>query len=149
MPTRKVVAESPSIRYAPVVPELIGGSADLTPAPTTPNMVGIDVVDRFGGRDRPTICYYGVREFGMSAVMQRYSALHGGFIPYGGTFLVVLGLREKCCCVCRRLMGASQSVYVYTHDSIRFGEKTVRPINPSSMLASLRLIPEHERLAPL
>jgi transketolase len=116
------------------IPEMIGGSADLTgsnltktadQAPLTP--------DNYGG----TYMYYGIREFGMAAAMNGM-ALHGGVIPYGGTFLV---FTDYCRPAIR--LSALQGVrviYVMTHDSIGQGEDgpTHQPIEH---LASLRAMP--------
>ena len=120
--------------YAAVLPEMIGGSADLTgsnnttwsgsttltPAPVDANYI-----------------YYGVREFAMSAVMNGI-ALHGGFIPYGGTFLIFSDYARNAVRMAA-LMGV-RSIFVYTHDSIGLGEDgpTHQPVEQA---ASLRLIP--------
>ena len=97
------------------LPELLGGSADLTGS----NNARIHGTRAFspadpGGR----YLHYGVREFGMSAIMNGI-ALHGGFIPYGGTFLVSDYARNALRMAA--LMGAG-SVFVLTHDSIGLGE---------------------------
>jgi transketolase len=117
----------------PVLPGLIGGSADLTGSNLT-MAKSSKVIGRDGGGD---YVFYGVREFGMVTVMNGL-ALHGGFIPYGGTFLVFSdyarnGLRLAA------LMGA-HAIYVFTHDSIGLGEDgpTHQPVEHA---ASLRLIP--------
>lgn len=118
----------------PLLPELLGGSADLTPSNLTAWSgslhLGNTVTDG-------NYLSYGVREFGMAAIMNGL-ALHGGFIPYGGTFLVFSdyarnGLRMAA------LMGL-RSVFVFTHDSIGLGEDgpTHQPVEHVS---SLRLIP--------
>ncbi|HYM95750.1 MAG TPA: transketolase, partial [Candidatus Sulfotelmatobacter sp.] len=117
----------------PALPELIGGSADLTGSNLTMAKASTAVGPTGGGN----YVFYGVREFGMVAVMNGL-ALHGGFIPYGGTFLVFSdyarnGLRLAA------LMGA-HAIYVFTHDSIGLGEDgpTHQPIEHAS---SLRLMP--------
>ncbi|HYL88278.1 MAG TPA: transketolase, partial [Burkholderiales bacterium] len=117
----------------PALPELIGGSADLTGSNLTMAKASKAVGPTGGGN----YVFYGVREFGMVAVMNGL-ALHGGFIPYGGTFLVFSdyarnGLRLAA------LMGA-RAIYVFTHDSIGLGEDgpTHQPIEHAS---SLRLMP--------
>jgi transketolase len=116
------------------VPEMVGGSADLTHSnlTVTKSTPSVKTGD-FSGR----YIHYGVREFGMSALMNGI-ALHGGFIPYGGTFLVFAdymrnGIRMSA------LMG-QRVVYVLTHDSIGLGEDgpTHQPVEH---LASLRVIP--------
>jgi len=117
----------------PVMPGLIGGSADLTGSNLTMAKAS-KVIGREGGGD---YVFYGVREFGMVTVMNGL-ALHGGCIPYGGTFLVFSdyarnGLRLAA------LMGA-HAIYVFTHDSIGLGEDgpTHQPIEHA---ATLRLMP--------
>ena len=118
----------------PAIPELIGGSADLTGSNGTlvKGMAPV-TVDNFGGR----YIYYGVREHGMAAAMNGM-ALHGGFIPYGGTFLV---FTDYCRPSIRlsALMG-QRVIYVMTHDSIGLGEDgpTHQPVEH---LAALRAIP--------
>ncbi|AKJ31752.1 transketolase [Caldimonas brevitalea] len=119
---------------APRLPELLGGSADLTGSNLT-DFPGCGAVrgDTPGGRH----VHYGVREFGMAAIMNGV-ALHGGYIPYGGTFLTFSdysrnALRMAALMQCR-------VVHVYTHDSIGLGEDgpTHQPVEHA---ASLRLIP--------
>ncbi|MCI0431359.1 MAG: transketolase [Rhodospirillales bacterium] len=118
----------------PAVPEMVGGSADLTHSNNTivKSMTPVTAGD-YGGR----YIYYGVREHGMAAAMSGI-ALHGGFIPYGGTFLV---FTDYCRPSIRlaALMGL-RVIYVMTHDSIGLGEDgpTHQPIEH---LASLRAIP--------
>ena len=116
------------------VPEMIGGSADLTGSNNTKTVATAPVsADDFGGR----YLYYGVREHGMAAAMNGM-ALHGGFIPYGGTFLV---FSDYCRPSIRlaALMGL-RVVFVMTHDSIGLGEDgpTHQPVE---QLAALRAIP--------
>ena len=101
--------------YAPALPELLGGSADLAGSNLTmhPGSKGISHDDASGN-----YVFYGVREFGMAAIMNGI-ALHGGFIPYGGTFLIFSdyarnGIRMSA------LMG-QRVLYVLTHDSIGLG----------------------------
>jgi len=119
---------------APAIPEMIGGSADLTgsnntkakcQAPFTP--------DDYSGR----YVYYGIREFGMAAAMNGM-ALHGGVIPYGGTFMIF----SDYCRNAIRLSALQQTraIYVLTHDSIGLGEDgpTHQPVE---QVMSLRLIP--------
>ncbi|MDH3335716.1 MAG: transketolase, partial [Rhodospirillaceae bacterium] len=115
------------------IPEMIGGSADLTGSvntktPSTPSILNTD----FSGR----YVHYGVREHAMSAVMNGL-ALHGGFIPYAGTFAVFAnymmgGIRLSA------LMG-KRVVYVLTHDSIGLGEDgpTHQPVETLAMLRSM------------
>jgi len=118
----------------PVIPELIGGSADLTGSNNTKTkaLTPIKTGD-FSGR----YIYYGVREHAMGAIMNGL-ALHGGFIPYGGTFLVFTDY----CRPAIRLSALMKQrvVYVMTHDSIGLGEDgpTHQPVEH---LAALRVIP--------
>ncbi len=118
----------------PVLPELIGGSADLAESNLTlwSGAKGISAQDADGN-----YIYYGVREFAMTAIMNGLS-LHGGFIPYGGTFLVFSDYARNAVRMAA-LMGI-RSVLVYTHDSIALGEDgpTHQPVEHT---ASLRLIP--------
>ena len=114
--------------------QTIGGSADLTGSNLT-RSAGMQVLDaaNFGG----TYLHYGIREFGMAAAMNGM-ALHGGVIPYGGTFLVFADYARGAI----RLSALQQVgvIYVLTHDSIGLGEDgpTHQPIEH---LASLRAIP--------
>ena len=119
---------------APALPEMIGGSADLTGS----NLTRVPAVDLQYTRDIPgRYIGYGVREFAMAAAMNGLR-LHGGFLPYGGTFMV---FSDYCRNAIRlsALMGLG-TVYVMTHDSIGLGEDgpTHQPIEH---LASLRAIP--------
>ena len=117
----------------PALPELIGGSADLTGSNLT--MVKASrVIGKEGGGN---YLFYGVREFGMGAIMNGL-ALHGGFIPYGGTFLVFSDYMRNSLRMAA-LMGI-RTIYVFTHDSLGLGEDgpTHQPIEHAS---SLRLIP--------
>ncbi|MCH9807261.1 MAG: transketolase [Alphaproteobacteria bacterium] len=116
------------------VPIMVGGSADLTGSNNTRTKAMVPVTaDNYAG----DYLHYGVREFGMAAAMNGI-ALHGGFIPYGGTFLVFTdyarpAIRLSC------LMG-QRVIYVMTHDSIGLGEDgpTHQPVEH---LASLRAMP--------
>lgn len=118
----------------PAIEQLIGGSADLTGSNNT-KTTALEALTRenFGGR----YLYYGIREFGMAAAMNGM-ALHGGVIPYGGTFLIF----SDYCRNAIRLSALSEArvVYVLTHDSIGLGEDgpTHQPVE---QLMSLRLIP--------
>jgi transketolase len=119
----------------PVVPETIGGSADLTGSNNTRSKDMKEVTpDDFGGR----YIHWGVRELGMGAAMNGM-ALHGGLIPYGGTFLV---FSDYCRPAIRlaALMG-NRVIFVLTHDSIGLGEDgpTHQPVE---QLAALRAIPD-------
>ena len=116
------------------LPDMIGGSADLTGSNNTKaGGIGPFTADDYSGR----YVYYGIREFGMSAAMNGM-ALHGGVIPYGGTFLVFTDY----CRAAIRLSALQQvrTVYVMTHDSIGLGEDgpTHQPIEH---VQSLRMMP--------
>ncbi|MFX4229817.1 MAG: transketolase-like TK C-terminal-containing protein [Porticoccaceae bacterium] len=116
------------------VPAMIGGSADLTGS----NLTRVDAVDsQFTAEQPGRYIGYGVREFGMAAAMNGL-ALHGGFKPYGGTFLVFSDYARNAIRL-SALMGLGVT-YVMTHDSIGLGEDgpTHQPIEH---LASLRAIP--------
>jgi transketolase len=126
---------------APLVPALFGGSADLTGS----NLTKVAATPSFGqqaygGRH----VHYGIREFGMAAAMNG-ATLHGGMIPYGGTFLVFSDY-------CRNAIRLSalqhaRTIYVLTHDSIGLGEDgpTHQPIEH---VMSLRLIPNLQVFRP-
>ena len=118
----------------PAVPELLGGSADLTGSNLT-MVKSSQVVGRDNGGN---YLFYGVREFGMAAVMNGL-ALHGGFIPYGGTFLVFSDYARNALRLAALMR--LRAIYVFTHDSIGLGEDgpTHQPIEHA---ASLRLIPQ-------
>ena len=131
--TRKSSGEVLEVLNA-AIPEMIGGSADLTGSNLTKAKgSGIVSARDFSGK----YIHYGVREFGMAAVMNGL-ALHGGFVPYGGTFLVFADYLRPAL----RLSALMRQrvVYVLTHDSIGLGEDgpTHQPVET---LASLRAIP--------
>jgi transketolase len=133
MATRKASQEALNA-YGPLLPELFGGSADLTGSNNT-NWSG----SRAFGKNEPAGNYihYGVREFGMSAIVNGMS-LHGGFIPYGGTFLVFSDYARNA--IRMAALMRARSIFVYTHDSIGLGEDG--PTHQAiEHLAALRLIP--------
>ena len=119
---------------APKVPEMLGGSADLTGSNLT-DFPGCGAVR--GGQQGGRYINYGVREFGMAAIMNGL-ALHGGFIPYGGTFLTFSDYSRNA--VRMAALMKLRVVHVFTHDSIGLGEDgpTHQPVEHA---ASLRLIP--------
>ena len=134
MATRKASEAALSV-LTQTVPALIGGSADLTGSnntktPSTGPLTATDYAGRY--------LYYGIREFGMAAAMNGM-ALHGGIIPYGGTFLVFSDYSRPAI----RLSALQQvrAVHVMTHDSIGLGEDgpTHQPVEH---LAALRAIPD-------
>ncbi|MGS2723438.1 transketolase [Porticoccus sp. GXU_MW_L64] len=120
--------------YGPLLPELIGGSADLAGSNLTiwSGSKAVSADDAAGN-----YIYYGVREFGMSAMMNGI-ALHGGFINYGATFLVFMEYARNA--VRMAALMKQQSIFVYTHDSIGLGEDgpTHQPIE---QIANLRTTP--------
>jgi transketolase len=119
---------------APGLPEFLGGSADLTPSNNTQfkNAVTITPEDFKGN-----YLHYGVREFGMTAALNGM-ALHGGFIPYGGTFLTFSDYARNA--VRLACLMNTHTILVYTHDSIGLGEDgpTHQPVEH---VASLRAMP--------
>jgi transketolase len=118
---------------APVLPELIGGSADLAGSNLT-LWSGSKAVTR---TEAGNYVFYGVREFGMSAIMNGL-ALHGGFIPYGGTFLTFSDYSRNALRMAALMK--IRTIFVFTHDSIGLGEDG--PTHQSvEHTASLRLIP--------
>jgi transketolase len=120
--------------YAPLLPEFLGGSADLTGSNLTNWEGSKDITnkDATGNYFR-----YGVREFGMFAMMSGIG-LHGGFIPYGGTFLVFSDYGRNAIRIAALMK--QRVIYVLTHDSIGLGEDgpTHQPIEH---IGSLRMIP--------
>ncbi len=120
--------------FGPLVPELLGGSADLTGS----NNTRIKGTSEFSAaQPQGRYLHYGVREFGMSAIMNGIG-LHGGFIPYGGTFLVFSDYARNALRMAALMR--LRSIFVLTHDSIGLGEDgpTHQPVEH---VASLRLIP--------
>jgi transketolase len=117
----------------PHLPELLGGSADLTGS----NLTMVKASKAVSPSSAGNHVFYGVREFGMCAMMNGI-ALHGGFIPYGGTFLVFSDYARNA--VRMAALMKVRSIYVFTHDSIGLGEDgpTHQPIEHA---ATLRLIP--------
>ncbi len=120
--------------YSPLLPEMVGGSADLAGSNLTISNTskGIDAKDASGN-----YLYYGVREFGMCAIMNGMS-LHGGLMPYGGTFLIFMEYARNA--VRMAALMKQQAIYVFTHDSIGLGEDgpTHQPVE---QLANMRLTP--------
>ncbi|MGN6588797.1 MAG: transketolase [Sphingomicrobium sp.] len=123
------------------IPSTIGGSADLTGSNNTKTKSLEPLThDNYGGR----YIYYGIREFGMSAAMNGM-ALHGGVIPYGGTFLVFTDYARPA--IRLSALQRARVIYVMTHDSIGLGEDgpTHQPIEH---LQSLRAMPQLEVYRP-
>ena len=126
---------------APPIPELLGGSADITGSNLT-NFKGVEPVraGRAGGRH----INYGVREFGMAGIMNGV-ALHGGYVPYGGTFLTFSDYSRNA--IRMAALMKRRVIHVFTHDSIGLGEDG--PTHQSvEHAASLRLIPNLEVWRP-
>ncbi|MEO8455756.1 MAG: transketolase [Sphingomicrobium sp.] len=124
-----------------VVPSTIGGSADLTGSNNTRTKALESLTaDNYGGR----YIYYGIREFGMAAAMNGM-ALHGGVIPYGGTFLVFTDYARPA--IRLSALQNAKVIYVMTHDSIGLGEDgpTHQPIEH---LQSLRVMPQIDVYRP-
>jgi len=119
--------------FAPVLTEFLGGSADLAPSNLTMWSGSKEILANPDGN----YIHYGVREFGMSAIMNGI-ALHGGFIPYGATFLMFMEYARNA--VRMAALMKIRSLFVYTHDSIGLGEDgpTHRPVE---QMASLRVTP--------
>jgi transketolase len=118
----------------PAIPALVGGSADLTGSNNTRTKdQGVFSADNYAGRH----VHYGIREFGMAAAMNGM-ALHGGIIPYGGTFLVFSDYMRNA--IRLSAIQSQRVIYVLTHDSIGLGEDgpTHQPIEH---LMSLRAMP--------
>jgi transketolase len=126
---------------APTLPELLGGSADLAGSNLTlwPEAQGADASDAEGN-----YIYYGVREFAMAAMMNGIS-LHGGFIPFGGTFLIFMEYARNA--VRMASLMRQRAIYVFTHDSVGLGEDgpTHQPVE---QLASMRSTPNLDTWRP-
>ncbi|MFA7632921.1 MAG: transketolase [Thiohalomonadaceae bacterium] len=120
--------------YAAALPEFLGGSADLTPSNLTAWKEAKSITRTVADGNYLS---YGVREFGMSAIMNGM-ALHGGFIPFGGTFLMFSEYARNALRMAALMK--IRSIFVYTHDSIGLGEDgpTHQPVE---QIATLRLIP--------
>ncbi len=127
--------------FGPKLPELIGGSADLAHSNLTLWKGSKDVNS---GDAAANYVYYGVREFGMTAIANGL-ALHGGFIPYDATFLVFSDYARNA--VRMSALIPARAIHVYTHDSIGLGEDgpTHQPVEH---LASLRYIPNNDVWRP-
>ncbi|MFN2338503.1 MAG: transketolase [Gammaproteobacteria bacterium] len=127
--------------FGPLLPEFLGGSADLAGSNLTiwSGCKGLSNTVSDGN-----YIYYGVREFGMSAIMNGIS-LHGGFIPYGATFLMFSEYARNALRMAALMK--IQSIFVYTHDSIGLGEDgpTHQPVEQT---ATLRMIPNMDVWRP-
>ena len=127
--------------YGPMLPELLGGSADLAGSNLTlwSGSQGVSADDASGN-----YIYYGVREFGMAAIMNGI-ALHGGFINYGATFLIFMEYARNA--VRMSALMKLQSIFVFTHDSIGLGEDgpTHQPVE---QVTALRVTPNMHTWRP-
>ena len=127
--------------YGPLLPELLGGSADLAASNLTlwSGSKGVSADDASGN-----YIYYGVREFAMAAMMNGI-ALHGGFINYGATFLIFMEYARNA--VRMAALMRQQSIFVFTHDSIGLGEDgpTHQPVE---QLTALRSTPNMQTWRP-
>tara|TARA_R110002110_G_scaffold205066_7_gene416948 strand:- start:73425 stop:75377 length:1953 start_codon:yes stop_codon:yes gene_type:complete len=127
--------------YGPMLPELLGGSADLAGSNLTvwSGSKGVTADDASGN-----YLYYGVREFGMAAIMNGI-ALHGGFVNYGATFLIFMEYARNA--VRMSALMKQQSIFVFTHDSIGLGEDgpTHQPVEQLTML---RITPNMQTWRP-
>ena len=127
--------------FGPLLPEFLGGSADLAGSNLTlwKGCKGVTADDASGN-----YMYYGVREFGMTAIMNGV-ALHGGLVPYGATFLMFMEYARNA--VRMSALMKQRVIHVYTHDSIGLGEDgpTHQPIE---QLASLRCTPNLDTWRP-
>lgn len=126
--------------FGKVLPEFLGGSADLAPSNLTMWSGSKPINDTASGN----YIHYGVREFGMSAIMNGI-ALHGGFVPYGATFLMFMEYARNALRMAALMK--IQSIFVYTHDSIGLGEDgpTHQPVE---QMASLRVTPNMSTWRP-
>ncbi|PHI32172.1 transketolase [Budvicia aquatica] len=126
--------------FGKFLPEFLGGSADLAPSNLTIWSGSKSIMDDLAGN----YIHYGVREFGMSAIMNGI-ALHGGFLPYGATFLMFMEYARNA--VRMAALMKIRNVFVYTHDSIGLGEDgpTHQPVE---QIASLRLTPNMSTWRP-
>ncbi|WP_086971737.1 transketolase [Vibrio coralliirubri] len=127
--------------FGQMLPEFMGGSADLAPSNLTmwSGSKSLEATDFTGN-----YIHYGVREFGMTAIMNGI-ALHGGFVPYGATFLMFMEYARNAMRMAALMK--VQNIQVYTHDSIGLGEDgpTHQPVE---QIASLRLTPNMSTWRP-
>ncbi len=126
--------------YCSKLPELLGGSADLTPSNNTFSDCSVKINDNNGSKEMNfagNYISYGVREFGMSAIMNGI-VLHGGLLPYGATFLMFSEYARNALRMAALMK--IQSIFVYTHDSIGLGEDG--PTHQAvEQIPTLRMIP--------
>ena len=139
-PATRIASKDALNGYAPMLPEFLGGSADLTPSNNTLHNTSVRINDDHGSSEMNfsgNYISYGVREFGMSAIMNGL-VLHGGFIPYGATFLMFSEYARNALRMAALMK--IQSIFVYTHDSIGLGEDG--PTHQAvEQIPTLRMIP--------
>ncbi|MFW8590515.1 transketolase [Glaciecola sp. 2405UD65-10] len=140
-PATRKASQNALNAYAPILPELLGGSADLAGSNLTIHNTskGVSAEDASGN-----YIYYGVREFGMSAMMNGL-CLYGGFKPYGATFLMFMEYARNA--VRMAALMKQPVIFVYTHDSIGLGEDgpTHQPVE---QLVALRATPNLDTWRP-
>ena len=138
-PATRVASKNALNGFAPMLPEFFGGSADLTPSNNTFHDTSVYINSNTGPEQDFTGNYlsYGVREFGMSAIMNGIT-LHGGFIPYGATFMMFSEYARNALRMAALMK--IQTIFVYTHDSIGLGEDG--PTHQAvEQVPTLRMIP--------
>jgi len=139
-PATRVASKGALNGFAPALPEFLGGSADLTPSNNTFNDKSVRINDDHGSKDMNfagNYISYGVREFGMSAIMNGVT-LHGGLMPYGATFLMFSEYARNALRMAALMK--IRSIFVYTHDSIGLGEDG--PTHQAvEQIPTLRMIP--------
>lgn len=139
-PATRVASKGALNGFAPVLPEFLGGSADLTPSNNTFNDKSVRINDDHGSAEMNfagNYISYGVREFGMSAIMNGIT-LHGGLMPYGATFLMFSEYARNA--LRMSALMKIRSIFVYTHDSIGLGEDG--PTHQAvEQIPTLRMIP--------
>ena len=139
-PATRVASKGALNGYAPLLPEFLGGSADLTPSNNTFNDKSVRINDDHGSAEMNfagNYISYGVREFGMSAIMNGVT-LHGGLMPYGATFLMFSEYARNALRMAALMK--IRTIFVYTHDSIGLGEDG--PTHQAvEQIPTLRMIP--------
>ncbi|MEE9327222.1 MAG: transketolase [Cocleimonas sp.] len=139
-PATRVASKGALNGFAPMLPEFLGGSADLSPSNNTFNDKSVRINDDHGSADMNfagNYISYGVREFGMSAIMNGVT-LHGGLMPYGATFLMFSEYARNALRMAALMK--IRTIFVYTHDSIGLGEDG--PTHQAvEQIPTLRMIP--------
>lgn len=139
-PATRVASKGALNGFAPLLPEFLGGSADLSPSNNTFNVKSVRINDDHGSNEMNfagNYISYGVREFGMSSIMNGVT-LHGGLLPYGATFLMFSEYARNALRMAALMK--IQTIFVYTHDSIGLGEDG--PTHQAvEQIPTLRMIP--------